>query len=238
MRKIISVLIILVLILSTTACSYHPPEGWSRKHHTYEEVLAFAKSIDPNATVSEKYTDTLDEYEWEYREWDAIINEVECHVSSVSDWVWNDGMGAGEFVKVYYRIDTDFDYTVMKNILSEKYPEWKCGDTMSSKYHHNANTIFVYLTMSEVRMLDDDELEQVWQIASKINEEYEKLAIGRKAGFCIPSPAKYWDQAEDKYIVKKDSFAKITDFSEDGKKAFLKEYMEDWALLESDSPAN
>ena len=69
-------------------------------------------------------------------------------------------------------------------------------------------------------------------------EEYEKLAIERKGGFCVPSPGKYWNQYEDKYIVKKDSFAEITDFSEDGKEAFLKEYMEDWALLESDLPVN
>ena len=104
MKKILAIFLILILLLYMTACIYHPPEGWTKKHHTYEEVLAFAKSIDPNATVAEEYTDTLDEYEWEYREWDAIINGIECHVSSVSDWVSNDGVGAGEFIKVYYRL--------------------------------------------------------------------------------------------------------------------------------------
>jgi hypothetical protein len=147
-------------------------------------------------------------------------------------------VAAGEFIRVYYRIDTDYDYTVMKNIVSEKYPEWKCGDTMRSKYHQNTNTISVDLTMPEIRMLNDDELERVWQIAWEINEEYEKIAIERKARFCIPSPGEYWNQYENKYIVKKDSFARITDFSEEGKEAFLKEYMKDWALLESDSPVN
>ena len=238
MKKALSLFLVLMLLFGLGSCSYHPPEGWTKKHHTYEEVLAYAKSIDPNATVAEKYTDTPDEHGWEYREWDAIINGVKCHVSSVSDWVWNDGVVAGEFAKTYYRIDTDYDYTVMKNIVSEKYPEWKCGDTMWSKYHHNTNTIRVYLTMPEIRMLDDDELEQVWQTASQINEEYEKLAIERKGGFCIPSPGKYWNQAEDKYIVKMDSSATIKDFSEDGKKAFLKEYTADWALLESGLPVD
>ena len=28
-----------------SACSYNPPEGWTKKHHTYEEVLEFAKTI-------------------------------------------------------------------------------------------------------------------------------------------------------------------------------------------------
>ena len=64
MKKILAVFLILILLLYMTACSYHPPEGWTKKHHTYEEVLAFAKLIDPNATVAEEYTDTLDEYEW------------------------------------------------------------------------------------------------------------------------------------------------------------------------------
>jgi len=94
--------------------------------------LAFAKSIDPNATVAEEYTDTLDEYEREYREWEAIINGVECHVSSVSDLVWNDGMAAGEFTKAYYRIDTDYDYTVMKNIVSDQ----DCGQSLVKSITH------------------------------------------------------------------------------------------------------
>ena len=96
----------------------------------------------------------------------------------------------------------------------------------------------VYMTMPENRMLNDDELEQVWQKASEINEEYKKLAIERKASFGILSPGKYWNQADETYIVKLDSFTRIIDFSEDGKKAFLKEYKEDWALLKAYSPVS
>lgn len=237
MKKALSIFLCLTFVLCLSACTYNPPEGWTKKHHTYEEILAFAKSIDPNAIVEEEYTDTVDENDWQFREWDAVINGVNCHVASVSDWVWNEGFAAGEFIKVYYRIDTDYDYTIMQNILSEKYPDWKCREGMHSKYHSNTDTIFAELTLTEYIMLSDDEIEQVWQTACEIKEEYEKVAIGRKAGFEVPSPGKYWNQhGEQEYFVKKDSHAYITDFSEEGKNKFIQEYKEDWALLESGLP--
>lgn len=233
MKKALSILVCLIFVLCLSACTYNPPEGWTKKHHTYEEMLAFAKSIDPNAIVAEEYTDTVDENNWQSREWAAVINGVNCHVASVSDWVWNEGFAAGEFIKVYYRIDTDYDYTVMQNILSEKHPDWKCREGVRSKYH--SDTIFAELILTEYSMLSDDEIEQAWQIACEIREEYEKVAIGRKAGFEVPSPGKYW-HGEQEYIVKKDSHAYITDFSEEGKNKFIQEYKEDWALLESGLP--
>ena len=82
----------MMVLLCFCACSYHPPEGWTRRHHTYNEVNAFAKSIDPNAVVAEEYTDYKDKDGWIFREWDAVINGVDCHVSSVSSWVWNEGL--------------------------------------------------------------------------------------------------------------------------------------------------
>ncbi len=236
MKKTLSVLLCIIFILCLSGCTYDPPDGWTKKHHTYEEVLTFAKAIDPNATVKEEYTDTVDEYDWEFREWDAVINGVECHVASVSDWVWNDGFAAGEFTKVYYRIDTDYDYTVMQNILADKYSTWKVGESVRSKYHHNTNTIFAELILSEYKMLSDDELEQVWQTALEINNEYAKRSIERKAGFSIPSPGEYYNQGNDEHFVKNDSHAYIEEFTEEGKKEFLQEYKEDWALLESGLP--
>ena len=237
MKRALSIFLCIAVVLCLSACTYNPPEGWTKKHHTYEEVLAFAKSIDPNAIVEEEYTDTVDENDWQFREWDAVIKGVECHVASVSDWVWNEGVAAGEFIKVYYRIDTDYDYTVMYNILSEKYPDWKCLEGMHSKYHSNTDTIFAELTLSEYRMLNDDELEQVWQTASEINEAYEKMAIGRKAGFSVPSPGEYWNHhGEQESFVKKDSHTYLTEFTDEGKENFLQKYKKDWALLESGLP--
>lgn len=233
MKKVLAVLLCLSIFLGLSACTFNPPEGWTRTHHTYEEVLAFAKSIDPNATVTEGYTDTVDENDWKFREWDAVIHGVHCHVASVTDWVWNSGFAAGEFAESYYRIDTDYDYTVMRNILSEKYPDWNCERSLHSKYHSN-NIVFACLVLPEFRMLRDDELEEVWKTACQIHEEYEKVALGREAWFCIPSPGEYWHGEQS--IVKLDSHAYITAFTEEGKVKFLQEYKENWALLESGLP--
>ena len=223
MKKIfLLVTLYLTIIMCLSSCTYNPPEGWTKKHHKYEEVLSFAKSIDPNATVAEEYTDTVDEYDWEYREWSAKINGVDCHVASVSDWVWNDGFGAGEFVRFYYRIDTDHDNTVMQKILSEKYPEWKCDDSLRSRYH--ARPLFVNLNLPEYRMLNDDEIEEVWQTAILINEEFNAVAIDRKVIVRVPSPG----------------YSKIyfDDLTAKGKKEFLQEYKENWALLDSNMPVS
>ena len=237
MKKLICLLLCFIFFISLSSCSYNPPEGWTKKHHTYEEILEFARSIDPDATVTEEYTDTLNEYEWEFREWAAVINGIDCHVASISDWVWNDGIGAGEFAKTYYRIYTDYDYTVINNIISDEYPEWKSDDTIENKYHHNTNTIFIELNLPEYRILNDEELEQVWQTANEINEKYKKLALERKAGFSIPSPGMYWNHdGEQEYFVRNDSFTSITEFTENGKTEFLKEYQEAWTLLDSGLP--
>ena len=61
MKKILSVLLCITFVLCLSGCTYNPPDGWTKKHHTYKEVLKFAKAIDPNATVEEEYNDTVDE---------------------------------------------------------------------------------------------------------------------------------------------------------------------------------
>ena len=80
MKTVLAVLLLTLMTLCLTACIYNPPEGLTKNPHTYKEILTFAKSIDPNATVSEEYTDILDEYNWPYREWEAVINGVNCYL--------------------------------------------------------------------------------------------------------------------------------------------------------------
>ena len=230
MRKILSIFILLTIVLSLSACVYIPPEGWTKEHHGYKEVLAFAKSIDANAIVAEEYTDIVNENNWQFREWDAVIKGVECHVASVTDWVWNKGFAAGEFAKNFYRIDTDYDYTVMNNLLSEKYRNWNCEEDIYGRYHTNTNTIYVKLVLPEYRMLNEDELEHAWQTACEINEEYQKHVYSRKVEFGIPSPVDWGN------CVNRELHTYISAFTEEGKEAFFRKYQENWALLESGSP--
>ena len=238
MKKRFSVFLCLIVVLCLSACSYHPPEGWTRRHHTYNEVNAFAESIDPNAVVAEAYSDCVDKNGWIFREWDAEINGVDCHVASVSAWVWNEGFGPVEWPRKYYRIDTDYDYTILNQILSEDYPDWEKNQGEAGvPYEKYYDPISVILTLPEFRKLDDTELEQVWQTVCSITEEYEATAVSKKLLFCIPSPGKSWDYASEEYFVETTGGGTfIQDLTEDGKKTFLQEYQENWSLLDSGLP--
>lgn len=234
MKKSIILAFLIAVFLCLSACSYNPPEGWTERHHSYDEILTFAKSIDHNAIVAEDYTDTIDEYDWKYREWNATINGIDCHVSSVSDWVWNDGFAAGEFYKFYYRIDTDYDCIVMQNILSGNYSDWESEKSIFRNY---ADTIYVHLKLLDYHKLNDEELDQMLQTALDINDEYKALAINKAVVFAIPSPGEYYNHhGEQEFFVRNDSHTYLSDFSEEGKKTFIQKYKENWDLLDSGLP--
>lgn len=237
-KSVTSILLFAVLLMTLcTGCTYYPPEGYTEKHHTFDEVLAFAKSLDPNAEVSEEYTDTtIDDWNRNFREWPAVIYGRECHVSSVGDMVWNSGFLAGEFAKQYYVIDTDYDYYVLKEIVAEHHPDWKMEyDDINSRYNWN-NLISVQTTCTENRQLTDEELESVWQAAYEIYAEYSAHPVRREAWFVVRAPLKYHSQSKQEDCVKTDSEKFIIDFSEEGKRQFFEEYREAWALLESGLP--
>lgn len=234
MKKTISAIVSLLFMLSLASCSYNPPEGWTKEHHTYAEISDFAKSIDKNATVSTEYIDTTDKNDRKYREWNAVINNVECHVTSVYDYVWNDGFLAGEFPQAYYRIDTDYDYIVFANTIAESGENWIFGQSIRNRYN---STINANLFLPEYRMLNDDELENIWDSALKIYVEYENHFIKKTISLGIPSPGKYWDQSEDSwYILKHSSYTYIKEFTDEGKEKFFQEYYDDWNLLKSGLP--
>ncbi|MBQ2840945.1 MAG: hypothetical protein IJE70_06325 [Oscillospiraceae bacterium] len=236
MKRILALSLCFAMILSLSGCYFVPPEGWTRRHHTYREVLDFAKSVDPDATVVNEYTDTVDEYNRKYREWDAVINGVDCHVASVSDSVWNRGFAAGEFTKTFYRIDTDHDYTVFMDMLEAKYPDWKHETDISAKYRRY-NQFFPKYILSEYRMLSDTELEKIWQEAFKMKTEFEKIAINRTIVFAVPSPGKYRNHhGEMEDFVRKNSLTYFDDFTEEGKQVFFQDYHDAWELLKSDLP--
>ena len=237
MKKILlfSVLLVSVLV-SLCGCRYEPPEGYTKEPHTYEQVLAYARAIDPNAEVTEKYFDSEDEYGYKYREWPAVINGTECFVASCHTRVWNTGFMAGEFARMYYRLDTDYDHITMSKILAERSPGWKMKYTDISGRYHNNDIASVEIVLPEYRELGEEELEEVWNTAKSLRDEYVKYPVRKEAWFSIQSPGKYYSYFEKEYIVKKDSRTYITDFSEEGKLEFFEEYRGNWALLESGFP--
>ena len=234
MKKVLSLFVCVILILCLPACTYNPPDGYTEEHHTYEEILKFAKGIDPNATVSKEYTDTtIDAWNRKFREYPAIINGIECHVSSVGDMVWNEGFLAGEFARQYYVIDTDYDYYLLEKITKEKQPTWRMrSDDLSEKYNWNG-MVFVETDCSGNTKLSEEELETIWQQAYEIYKEYGKYPVRKEANFGVATPDVYY---EDEHIKISSNY--IDDFSADGKSDFFKQYNEDWSLSESGLPTN
>lgn len=235
MKHLLKLLVLFILVMliftTSTSCGYNPPEGYTEKHHTRDEILEFARSIDPNATVSETYTDTqIDDWNRNFREWDAVINGIECHVSSVGDMVFD---LTGEFPKQYYVIDTDYDYLLLQKIISEKQPDWKMHYTdISGRYNWN-HILSVDTSYMEKRELSADELEAVYLDAYEIYQEYNSYPIRKTAHFNVAAPAVYV-AGESRYI--KITSNSIYNFSDEGKAEFFKDYVEDWDLMESGLP--
>ena len=212
-KAMVAVSLAVMILLSSTSCTgiYNPPEGYTEKHHTYEEILDFAKSLDENAIVSETYTDTqIKAWNRKFREWDAVINGIECHVSSVGDNVWD---STGEFPKQYYVIDTDYDYVLLNKIISENHPNWEMSYTdINNRYNWNGLVSIQYVPSSEHK-LSSDELESIWENAYEIYTEYNSYPVRKAAWFCISTPK---------------GEAIFYDFSPEGKDKFFEEYEKDF----------
>ena len=237
MKKILPIILCLSFIICLSACSYNPPEGYTEEHHTYEEILVFAKAIDPNATVSTEYVDTtIEDWNRNFREYPAIINGIECHVASVGKMVWNEGFCAGEFARQYYIIDTDYDYLILQKILSEKQAEWNMEyEGLAVKYQWN-NILSVEIAVAKITALTDEELELVWQDILEIATEYNTYTVRKEPYFSLSAPEKYYDSGKTEYFVKTDAYVLIHDLSEQGKVDFFQEYHDAWALLDSGLP--
>ena len=238
MKKLLGLLFCVTIILCLSNCTFCPPEGYTEEHHTYEEILEFALAIDPNATVSEEYTDTtIEDWDREFREFPAVIHGIECHVSSVGDMVWNSGFLAGEFARQYYVVDTDYDYLALKQIVSAHNPDWSISeDTLGHRYNWN-NVLSIYIKASSTEPMTDEELDIAWETAKEIYVAYNDLPIRKSLYFWLPAPRKKVTYKGEESVIRNSSVL-IENFTEADKLAFVDEYHEAWALLESGLPIN
>ncbi len=223
MKKLLALILCFMTILSFSSCSYNPPEGYSKSIHSYEEILKYAKGIDPNATVSENYTDT-EQCGESCREYPAIINGIECHVSSVSVLLSNDGIFAGEFPMGYYRLDTDYDYLTLQQIVAEKQPEWTLT---ANSYSYDCFLIFIATGKTEE--LSDEELNLVFQHIDAIRSSYNSFNVRKRLCFGLPSPSESYN-ADGKLVVN--DYTYFQDCTE-SQTEFVARYRENWSLLNS-----
>lgn len=240
-RNIFSVLLVITLVSVLTSCTYDPPEGYTEDHHTYEEMMDFAKSVDPDAMVSEEFIDIEnDGHNRTLREWEAVINGIDCHVFSISRLVGNKGFAAGEFYKEFYVIDTDYDYLVLKYIVADKQPEWSLWDNRRSEL------IGVDTTYMEERELSREEFDAVYDEAYEIYLEYADRCISKEVFFNIKAPCvfvdfdtKYDDEGnivghKSKDVLKITGFT-LSRYDWDRERAYS-DYVEAWDLIDSGLP--
>ena len=130
-KKTVAVVMISVLTV-LSGCSYDVPEGYKKELHSYEEAVEYAKEIDPDATVSAECEET-ELQTVKFRVWPAVIEGRECSVCSMGANVYNNGWAAGEFPIRYYRLDTDYDYYIISEIL-KSHPDLEQKDKAGMPY--------------------------------------------------------------------------------------------------------
>ena len=219
-----------MIVFSLSSCYYNPPDNFKKEFHNYEECLMLAKSIDPDAVVSEEYVNIPINEAWGFvaREWNAVIYGVECHVASVPTLYGNSGIFPGEFPTTYYVPDTDYDFFVIQSIVREKEPLWHLyGDFARIRY--DDKFVICIATENSVE-LSDEELNVVLQSIFEIYSEYIEFNIRKEICFAVPSPCK-----RDDYI-QRNSYTYLVNLTENGKQDFIERYHDAWALLDSDLP--
>ena len=112
------------------------PDGFTKSHHSYEDMLEFAKTIDPDATVSENYVDQTKTDNQSVREWPATINGIDCVVASTPEMFFSQRGSA--FTTTAYGMDTDYDQIVI-NMVLENYPE--LGEIIDNRYSYSIQSI-------------------------------------------------------------------------------------------------
>jgi hypothetical protein len=179
----------MLMAMTLSGCTYDVPAGYTKQHHPYLEMVEYAKSIDPNAAVSEDYKDINENYR-DYRIWPAVINGKECSVASISVNIYNQGWAAGEFSKRYYRMDTDYDYLVINDVLKEHPDLGQVESNLQDRYEQNGHLYGVI----RLDTITEDKLIDLWEEHNEVNKELAKYNLRKVYRLRIKIGEKtYWD---------------------------------------------
>ena len=199
----------LLVLTILSGCSYDIPEGYKKQLHSYEEALEYAKSLDPEATVSSECEET-ELQTVKFRIWPAVIGGRKCSVCSMGANVYNTGWAAGEFPVRYYRLDTDYDYYVITEVL-RSHPEVEDEDkdkevTLWRRFEQN-NLITAKI---QVDSLTQESFDAIWNEYLQVNKEIEKYPVHKRFGLYVYLPGNYfkfetgteeeYDQMKEKMI--------------------------------------
>ena len=237
MKKIKRVLLAILLfgiLLSFTACyGVVPPKEYSRRHYTYEDAIAYAKTIDPNAIVSENGTAVYEDFARDRIQWAAVINGIECHVVSIRSFY-------GELAWPFYDLASDYEYCLLEKIVAEKQPDWEVKDPGNLYrpylYRYGAyGHLYIETPYAAIREeLSQEGLEQLWQDVCEIVAVYEEQSGNLRLEFGAAAQPFFHEEEGKKYVSM--TIARIWKFEEEDKREFLTSYREGWDLMDLDLP--
>ena len=170
-------------------------EEYKEEHRSYEEALEYARSLDPQASVSSDYKDVT-ENSREYRIWPAVINGIDCGVASESKNIYNSGIAGGEFAETMYRLDTDYDYYVTCEVL-EAYPELGAFDDDSVSCRFQTNDILASTVTAD--NITEEELDGLRDSYKRMSAELQQYPLHKEywLELSIAGKAYYIRDAED-----------------------------------------
>ena len=163
------------------------PEGFQSKHYSYEQVLDYAKSFDPNATVTDSYEE-VDKSFASYREWPAVINGVECHV--VSYPLQFQAKQGSSFMQTGYRLQTDYDYIILCEILKDHV---ELGTAAESRKYGSAISMegtgpLPLLVKKDLDSIDEETFDDIWASYSEVTQEMGSRGATRELQLTIHLP--------------------------------------------------
>lgn len=188
-KKTVAVVMISVLTV-LSGCSYDVPEGYKKELHSYEEAVEYAKEIDPDATVSAECEET-ELQTVKFRVWPAVIEGRECSVCSVGANVYNNGWAAGEFPIRYYRLDTDYDYYIISEIL-KSHPDLEQKDKEVSLWNRfeQSNQITSVIYRDEIT---SESFDALWEEYLQISEEIERYPVHKRLRLFVQLHGNYFE---------------------------------------------
>ena len=180
--KKIKVIVLLIIFVAIPALLYvgmfvpfykDIPDDYKSSFHSYDEALAYARTIDPDAEVEKKHEDTIGDvrkYTRSKRVWHARINGTECEIMSLAKSFSGDVLIHtiltldSWFPKDYYCMRTNYFDSEIPDIV-RKYPELGELDTV------------VYGSMYSELEYDEmttDKFKEIWNAYTNVLDEIHR----------------------------------------------------------------
>ena len=190
-RKIARIVLIILLIIVIAISSFialfqkTPNKLYLREPYTTNQIDEYISTRFINAEDVHFMTgveEFYDENNKQCKEWNIVVNDLPCHVASIETEVY-DGL-TGKKPRTYYRAETDYDYVVLKNYISENYNyfSWEMYSNYNTRY--DEYSVFINY-INPIDGYSTYELEKIENEIKQISSVKDELLIQKEIKFKI-----------------------------------------------------